>query len=499
MSTSKELHRDAEVEALRKELARLRAANDQLKAENRELRDRLRKYEPEIAASAAGAAGGSSAGDTAGSSAGGAAAGDGPGNYSLGRFESQRKPRQKQTGRRGRLTTAEKMTRAGRTVELYPEGARPNECVKVGECVVWRIEGGQAVLVGYHIYQSPAGETAAVPDTLPNGEYDILIVAAVGWLAYGMQLSLDQVCLLLQTFWNLPLEKSQADALLNQLAKHWGGDFQRLCDILRLSGAVGTDETGWTIGNLPSNAAIFVTPAVLVLLFGCPKGRETLNLILDPEVFRGVLISDDHASYQGLTKAQKCWVHLIRKLIKLVILHPSNALYNKLLEQILEFYHEAKRRAQDKRLGPAGRQRTAKELALRLLEIVHEYVWGDWEAETAADKDFARLMREIDRLTQFGELLVFVENPEVPPHNNASEGGLRSTASARKLNRTSQSAKGAHRRSVIFSVLESLKRSLPRFTLQDVVEAMRSSANSGRSMFEKLYRETRKKYRAASA
>lgn len=118
MSTSKELHRDAEVEALRKELARLRAANDQLKAENRELRDRLRKYEPEIAASAAGAAGGSSAGDTAGSSAGGAAAGDGPGNYSLGRFESQRKPRQKQTGRRGRLTTAEKMTRAGRTVEL---------------------------------------------------------------------------------------------------------------------------------------------------------------------------------------------------------------------------------------------------------------------------------------------------------------------------------------------------------------------------------------------
>ena len=60
-----ELHRDAEMEALRRENARLRAVNDQVLAENRELRARLAKYEPQAAApSAAAAPGGTGAAGT---------------------------------------------------------------------------------------------------------------------------------------------------------------------------------------------------------------------------------------------------------------------------------------------------------------------------------------------------------------------------------------------------------------------------------------------------
>ena len=478
-----ELHRDAEMEALRRENARLRAVNDQVLAENRELRARLAKYEPQAAApSAAAAPGGTGAAAQAGAS---------PGNYSLGRFEASRKKREKRAApeRAGRRSTAEKMAAAGEVRNLYPAGARPKACVLVGERAVWRIENGRAVLVGYRIFQSPDGRVAEVPDTLPGGEYDILIVAAVGWLAYGMRLSLDQTCLLFETFWGLQLPKSQADSLLNQLAKHWGLDFERLCDILRISPAVGTDETGWTIGNAPSNAAIFVTPYVLVLIFGCPKGRETVHKILNLDLFSGVIISDDHASYQGLNKAQKCWAHLIRKLIKLSLLYPQNELYHRMLDELLEFYNEAKRRAQDKRLGAAGRKRTARQLAEWLSNIVAEYARLGWKPQSAGDEDFKRLMLEIDRLCQFGELLVFVENPEVPPTNNAAEQGFRGAAAARKTNRTSQSAKGAARRTIITSVLESLKRGLPRFTLQAVADAMRSAMQAGQTMFDELFRK----------
>ena len=92
----------------------------------------------------------------------------------------------------------------------------------------------------------------------------------------------------------------------------------------------------------------------------------------------------------------------------------------------------------------------------------------------------------IDRLLD-EELFTFVLHPEVEPTNNATERLQRGPALERKAGRTSQTAAGAHRRSVIVSVLESLRANLAVFTLQSVLEEVQRWLAQGVSLFERQW------------
>ena len=101
-------------------------------------------------------------------------------------------------------------------------------------------------------------------------------------------------------------------------------------------------------------------PEVLVLVsastFGCRKDADTLAQILSKDTFDGILVSDDAAVYQGFSNAQKCWAHLLRKAIRLTLLHPENEEYRSFLDGLLSVFHKAKRFAADRRLSDAGRE-----------------------------------------------------------------------------------------------------------------------------------------------
>ena len=84
------------------------------------------------------------------------------------------------------------------------------------------------------------------------------------------------------------------------------------------------------------------------------------------------------------------------------------------------------------------------------------------------------------------ELFTFVTHPAVPGTNNESERTLRDAANDRKTGRTSKTLCGARRRTVLTSVLESLRLSLPDFTLAHVLEEVTDWLTSGRSRFRQL-------------
>ena len=67
----------------------------------------------------------------------------------------------------------------------------------------------------------------------------------LAFLVYIIGISLDKACAVLGFFCQLPLAKSQADALLRQLAQHWDGEFDLLCDLIAHAAVVYMDETGW--------------------------------------------------------------------------------------------------------------------------------------------------------------------------------------------------------------------------------------------------------------
>jgi transposase len=403
-----------------------------------------------------------------------------------------KKRRKRRRSRGGRTTTAEKLAKAARTEKAFPAGVAEANCRLSHTRPIWRLENGHAVLVAYEVYRGPGNRYGKIPGVFGRSEFGMEIVLAIAYQVYVVGLSFDKVCLLMNFFENLTLRKSQADALLNQLARQWEKEFDLLCMLLANSLVVHTDETGWSIHSVWA----FLSEKVRVVLFGVHKDAGTLGQILDPATFAGILISDDAAVYANFTRLQKCWAHLLRKAIKLTLMEPANAEYRQFADRLLAIYHAACRVQRDRRLNAAGRARNVVSLEKRVFALCAPVWAAELPPSDGPADDYRRLCNELLRLLWTDQLFTFVTaapvarpNGEVSPvsgTNNEAERTLRSAAEARNTGRTNKTVPGARRRTVIVSVLESLRQHLSTFTLSSVILEVQQWSEVGRSCFARL-------------
>lgn len=403
-----------------------------------------------------------------------------------------KKRKAKPKGRRGRIISADKIAQAERSEDVFPDDVPKSDCQLSHTRPVWRLEGGRAVLVAYRIYRGPKHQYGKIPGVLGRSEFGLEIIVEVAHLVYVVGLSFDKVCLLLRFFQNLQLGKSQVDALLQRLARHWQSEFDVLCTLLANSLVVHADETSWSLKSVWA----FLSEKARVLLFGVNKDADTLQAILDPVTFAGIVVSDDAAVYANFTAAQKCWAHLLRKAIKLTLQEPTNLEYRTFTDQLLEIYHAACRVQRDGRLGDAGRDRKVAELDDAILELCVSMWAADLPPLEGLDNDYRLLVNEIMRLMLAKELFTFVTakpveqpNGETQPvggTNNEAERTLRAPAQARQTGRTNKTLAGARRQTILTSVLESLRLYLPTFTLANVIAEVNRWVEAGQSCFTKL-------------
>ena len=407
----------------------------------------------------------------------------------------KKRPGKVRSGRKGRLTAKEKLSLAVRIEKVFPDGVPECECQLSHTRCVWRFENGVAVLVGYEVYRGPKSQYGKVPGTLGRSEFALEIVIAIAFLVYIVGLSFDKVCLLLNFFQHLKLRKSQADALMKRLSKHWEGEFERLCTLLAHSAVVHADETSWSIHSVWA----FLSEQARVVFFGVHKDAATLRAILDPAMFKGIMVTDHAAVYDNFTQAQKCWAHLLRKAIKLTLVEPTNVEFRGMADELLAIYRAACRIQRDGRLGEAGRAKKVVELDDRIVELCG----GTWAAELepgeGPNNEYRLLCNELMRLMLAKELFTFVTaapvttpTGEVQPvsgTNNEAERTLRGAAQARKTGRTNKTPNGARRQTILVSVLESLRQYLSSFTLQTVIGEIQRWHDVGRSCFEDLARK----------
>lgn len=399
------------------------------------------------------------------------------------------KRKQNKPFRRNRMTKADKIDLAIRTEQVFPNDVLPELCVLSHTRPVWRLEGGQAVIVAYEIYRGPNSQYGKIDGVPGRSEFGMEIVLSLAYLVHVTRISFDKSCQLLKFFQNLTLKKSQADALLNQLSKAWEGEFNVLCTLLANSAVVHADETSWSINSVWA----FLSEKARLLFFGVHKDAATLEAILDPRTFQGIVVSDDAAVYGNFSQSQKCWAHLLRKAIKLTLLEPSNPDYRQFTDRLLEIYRAACRVQRDQRFNDEGRKRKVAELDDQVVELCG----GVWSADLppleGPDDDLRLLCNELMRLMLDGQLFVFVTAADITfPNgktqpvggtNNEAERTLRGPAEARKTGRTNKTPRGARRQTIVVSVLESLRLTVPNFTLPNLIEEIRKWGRTGKSCF----------------
>ena len=327
---------------------------------------------------------------------------------------------------------------------------------------------------------------------LGRSEFGLEIVIEIAYLVYETGLSFDKVCEVLEFFQDLAIRKSQVNALLRQLSRHWEREFEILCTLLANSLVVHADETSWSLHSVWA----FISEKVRIVLYGVHKDGATLGRLLDPETFAGIVISDDASVYANCSVAQKCWAHLLRKAIKLTLQEPNHQEYRVFTDQLVALYGRACAVQQDQRFSAAGRAAKVKELEDELFVLCGSQCFADLPRETGSANTYRLLVQELMRLLVAKELFTFVTAPPVTQPNgetkpvsgtnNEAERTLRGAATARKIGRTNKTLVGARCQTILTSVLESLRLYLPTYTLASVVQEIYGWWAAGQSCFAAL-------------
>ena len=170
----------------------------------------------------------------------------------------------------------------------------------------------------------------------------------------------------------------------------------------------------------------------------------------------------------------------------------DNAEYKQFLDGLLAVFTKAKRAAADQRLKETGRAARVAELFDEVCELCFARCGNEScqpKPDDEADHDYHNLVHEVARLACDEELFTFVLHPKADATNNEAERSLRGAAQDRRTGRTSKTLRGAQRRTILMSVLESLKLHLAEFTLESVLTEVQSWWHRGESLFDRLVTE----------
>lgn len=314
------------------------------------------------------------------------------------------------------------------------------------------------------VYRCPTCDTtvrASHPDLAPD-RYGATahrmgprVMAAAHATHYGLGVPVRKVPAVLRLYTGVRLTQSAiTQDALRRVSGPIGREYQALRDQVPTADVVSTDDTGWRVGGDPAQLMIFVTDTATVFQVRARHRNEEVREVIG-DAYAGVLVTDRGKSYDAKeleqVKQQKCIPHALRSINEVLETKQGRARHfgarlKKLLKEGLELWHEY----HDHRGQLAGFESRA--------HSVRAAVTRHLRPRRLVDVDNQRLLDEFGRHHARGNLLRFLEDPRVPPTNNASERGFRFAVIQRKVSQCSKTARGARAFEAFASVIKTAMR-----------------------------------------
>jgi transposase len=225
--------------------------------------------------------------------------------------------------------------------------------------------------------------------------------------------------------------------------------YAALREAVRGSPVVQADETGWREDGRNGYLWAFCTPEVRYFERHATRSGQVPRDVFG-EAFTGIVTCDGYKGYDALPCwKQRCWVHIVRHGHRLRAKYPEAADAHAWVDALQALYADAT--AQVATPGYAQRREADRE-ALRLAYQARLLALAAPHRQ-AALKEWANLATY---LTDYvNELFVFLQHPEVPPHNNGAEQAIRGPVTARKISGGTRTAQGSTSKMVLLSVLQT--------------------------------------------
>jgi transposase len=282
---------------------------------------------------------------------------------------------------------------------------------------------------------------AKVPGVLPRSLYGNQLIANAAAMHYLHGLPLGRLCQ--QT----AMGAGSLVSIFHRLARLFEKVPKQLIEEYRQAPVKHADETSWRTDGKSGYVWLFATPAISIFQFGQSRSAKVPQAVFGKASTPGVLVVDRYGAYNKMPcQIQYCYAHLLREVQDLekdfpdepevktfvATVAPLLSLAMGLRSQNVSdkrFYAQA---AQLKRQIKDAMEQPAKHLGIRRIQEIF--------------------------LENEGRLYHWADDRRIPADNNLAERDLRPSVIARKVSFGSVTDAGAQTRSVLTTILNTLKK-----------------------------------------
>ena len=273
--------------------------------------------------------------------------------------------------------------------------------------------------------------------------YDASVKSLVVYLSVVMFLPYGRIESFLREVFSLEISQGSLVNWVNEAKKNAAPAIKKIKESIMKSAVVGFDESGLYCNKKLNWAWIAQTVYFTLLFHGNGRSHKELESRFGDSLERMVAVTDRHSAYFTLNflNHQVCVAHLLRELQYLNELDAEQQWsrdVESLLQQAIHERNENPQAVIDK-----------QPWLIKLDKLLTENL------EHMAEQ-FGKLKNGLIKCRDY--IFNFLENPAIPPDNNASERGIRKVKIKMKNSGTFRSDQGADAFIELLSIIETTKK-----------------------------------------
>ena len=273
--------------------------------------------------------------------------------------------------------------------------------------------------------------------------YDASVKSLVVYLSVVMFLPYGRIESFLREVFSLEISQGSLVNWVNEAKKNAAPAIKKIKETIMKSAVVGFDESGLYCNKKLNWAWIAQTVYFTLLFHGNGRSHKELESRFGDSLERMVAVTDRHSAYFTLNflNHQVCVAHLLRELQYLNELDAEQQWSRDVESLLQQAIHERNENPQ----AVIDKQPWLIKLDRLLTENLEHMA-----------EQFGKLKNGLIKCRDY--IFNFLENPAIPPDNNASERGIRKVKIKMKNSGTFRSDQGADAFLDLLSIIETTKK-----------------------------------------
>ena len=273
--------------------------------------------------------------------------------------------------------------------------------------------------------------------------YDATVKSLVVYLSVVMFLPYGRIDNFFKEVFGLEISQGSFVNWVNEAKKNAAPAIEKIKECIMKSAVVGFDESGLYCNKKLDWAWIAQTVYFTLLFHGSGRSHKELESRFGNSLDRMVAVTDRHSAYFTLNflNHQVCVAHLLRELQYLNELDKEQQWSRNVESLLQQAVHERNENPQT----IIDKQPWLTRLDLLLTENLEHLA-----------EQFGKLKKGLIKCRDY--IFNFLENPAIPPDNNASERGIRKVKIKMKNSGTFRSDQGADAFLDLLSIVETTKK-----------------------------------------